>query len=239
MTPENSPALLELQWTRQGAAGDKCSVSQCITVRLEDGSCFACPAPMLQAGCRALADCLDDLLAKKRSGEEVELPLESLNTRTFVSVAIYLEHFYACSTSTAVEGAVFPESSSNPTALSCPVELRELYRLDLWEHRFVVQQLLALPREAWEYSEEGRWVDETSKMGAQIMSQLDIPHLLRVLDAAVLLEIIPLKALCGAVLGNTLLDFDEKHLLSFFGVTGEFGPEEEKELLTAYPWLRV
>ncbi|KEG11428.1 hypothetical protein DQ04_02631030 [Trypanosoma grayi] len=216
----------------------------CIDLRLGDGVVFRCPVTMLQEGSRTLSEMLESIESGETGTQMVELPFASVNSATFHSVAIYLEHFYGPTGGNVVgdkNGVQATSQSGRPATLSRPIQVRELYRLGDWEHRFVVQQLLLWPQDRWALYEEGRWVDvsatEAASAATQSIDQCNIQHLLDVLEAATALEVVPLRELCAAVIANLLLDLDDKNILKFMEVEETLGPEEEKALLKEFPWL--
>ncbi|CBH16963.1 hypothetical protein, conserved [Trypanosoma brucei gambiense DAL972] len=245
MASEKSLQPLELQFTTRCSNDDTSETdAQCVRVCVEGGVVFQCPASMLREGCLAMSELFPPGSATSgnaTAGDNVKLPALSIEGRAFENVALYLEHFYnvPASDSPVDCDAATDLKDIRPTSLSCPLQFQELYELTEWEHRFVVQRLLMLPREKWYLCKEGKWVDLISGAGVARGMMIDVSHLLRVLNAAVTLDIPPLRCLCGAVFANLLLDLDEVDMLELMGVKEQLGPEEEQALVKAYPWLSL
>ncbi|KAF5223315.1 hypothetical protein ECC02_003593 [Trypanosoma cruzi] len=216
-----------------------------VDVRLGDGAIFRCPFAMLREGSRTASELLDKMKEEEEfSTEQVELPLPSVDSTVFETVALYLEHFYGPTDSTQLEEekkVLNNPQPVRPTSLSRPVCLQELYHLSEWEHCFVVQRLLMWPQDLLELCREGQWVDSSAESAGslQSMGQCNVQHILSVLEAATMLEMSSLRDLCAAVLANLLMDVDERGILELMGVTEAFGPEEERKLLNEYPWLKL
>ncbi|RNF02956.1 hypothetical protein TraAM80_06190 [Trypanosoma rangeli] len=215
-----------------------------VNVRLGDGALFRCPSAMLREGSVTLSELLEGVKEEEMASRQVELPLPSVDSAVFETVALYLEHFYEPTNSTSSEGSNAGVNNIQvvaPNTLSRPLHVQELYRLSEWEHCFVVQRLLMWPQNLWELSKEGQWVDMAAAAvgSSQSVGQCDVQHLLRVLEAATMLEIPLLRDLCAAVLANLLMDVDEKGIMELMGVTETLGPDEERTLLNEYPWLKL
>ncbi|ORC91792.1 uncharacterized protein TM35_000053880 [Trypanosoma theileri] len=221
------------------------SSSSChyVDVHLEDAIVFRCPQSIFRECSEFISEHIENDLEDKTEMSSKEITLASVNSTLFRTVIIYLEHFYASvdlRSSGKNDSAESSSHSGQPTLLSRPLQVRELYHLSDWEHRFVVQQLLQWPQEKWGLCEEGQWVDASvTKAFTQSIETCEISHLLGVLEVATKLGVQPLKELCGAVIANFLLDLDEKHILEFMDVKKTFDSEEEKALLEEYPWLNV
>ncbi|RNF03826.1 uncharacterized protein Tco025E_08163 [Trypanosoma conorhini] len=215
-----------------------------VNLRLGDGALFRCPSAVLRGGSLTLSELLESVKEEEEvASQQVELPLPSVDSAVFETVALYLEHFYGSTTSTSPgedKSSVGNLQIVRPSTLSRPVHVQELYHLSDWEHCFVVQRLLMWPQNLWELSREGQWVDAAAAAAgsSQSVGQCNVQHLLRVLEAATMLEMSFLRDLCAAVLSNLLMDVDEQGILELMGVTETFGPDEERALLNEYPWLK-
>nr|CCD16614.1 unnamed protein product [Trypanosoma congolense IL3000] len=206
-----------------------------VTICLKDGVVFQSPAHIFREGCLAATEILENKCVnslEKDAEGSLHLPLPSVDSKVFETVAIYLENFYGSFPSDERDGDIV-----RPTRLSCPLEHRELYELSEWEHRFVVQRLLELSKDNWQLSEGGRWVDKVADVGVASEMKVNVHNLLLVLDAASTLDIPPLRHLCAAVYANLLLDLGEREILGLMGVEGQLGQEEEEALLRDYPWI--
>ncbi|KAH9586552.1 hypothetical protein LSM04_009125 [Trypanosoma melophagium] len=242
---------LELLYTTVFAEGEcdnqqqQPSSSSChyVDVRLDDAVVLRSPQSIFRECSEFISEYIEIALENKTEMPSKGITLGSVNSTVFRTVVIYLEHFYApvdLKTAGKSDTAESSFHSVEPTLLSKPLEVRELYHLTDWEHRFVVQQLLQWPREKWKLSAEGQWVDASATTEfTQSSDTCDISHLLGVLEAAAKLGVQPLKELCGAVIANFLIDMDEKRILEFMDVRKTFDSEEEKALLEEYPWLNV